>query len=75
MEKLYINKTQYFNNIPQGVYDFYIGGYQVLEKYLKDRKERALGLLEVENIKSITGALAFTIDQMKKIDSLTKNWI
>lgn len=71
--KLYINKTQCFTNIPQAVYNFYIGGYQVLDKYLKDRKGRAIGLLEVENIKRTAGALAFTINQMKKIDTLTKN--
>lgn len=73
--KLYINKTQYFTNIPQAVYDFYIGGYQVLDKYLKDRKGRELVLVEVENIKATAGALAFTIEQTKKIDTLTKNWI
>lgn len=73
--KLYINKTQYFNNIPLELYNFYIGGYQVLDKYLKDRKGRELGLVEVENIKTTAGALAFTIEQMNKIDTLTKNWI
>lgn len=73
--KLYINKTQYFNNLPQEIYNFYIGGYQVLDKYLKDRKGRELGLAEVENIKATVGALAFTIEQMEKIDTLTKNWI
>lgn len=73
--KLYINKTQYFNNIPQEVYDFYIGGYQVLDKYLKDRKDRELSTDEVENIEKTVKAIAFTIDQMKKIDNLTKNWI
>lgn len=73
--RLYINKTQYFNNIPQEVYNFYIGGYQVLDKYLKDRKGRQLVIEEVENITATIKALAFTINQMKKIDSLTKNWI
>ncbi|MEJ7676938.1 MAG: type ISP restriction/modification enzyme [Segetibacter sp.] len=42
--ELYINKTQYFNNVPQEIYNFHIGGYQVLDKYLKDRKGRELGL-------------------------------
>ncbi len=73
--KLYINKTQYFNNVPPEVYDFYIGGYQVLDKYLKDRKGRDLSSDEVDNVEKIIKAIAFTIDQMKKIDNLTKNWI
>jgi predicted helicase len=73
--RLYINKTQYFNNVPQDIYNFYIGGYQVVDKYLKDRKGRELNLSDIENIKATVGALAFTIEQMEKIDTLTKNWI
>ncbi len=72
--KLYINKTQYFNNVPQEVYHFNIGGYPVLEKYLKERKGRDI-LLETDHIEDTIKALAFTIFQMKQIDSLTKNWI
>ncbi len=73
--KLYINKTQYFNNVPQQVYDFYIGGYQVLYKYLKDRKGRKLTYDEAGNVENIIRAIAFTIDQMNKIDKQAKNWI
>ncbi|MBI1780762.1 MAG: N-6 DNA methylase [Sphingobacteriales bacterium] len=73
--KLYINKTQYFNNVPQEIYNFYIGGYQVLDKYLKDRKGRELNIEEVDNVRDTARALAFTTEQMKKIDSLTKSWI
>ncbi|MDP3148630.1 MAG: type ISP restriction/modification enzyme [Ignavibacteria bacterium] len=73
--KLYINKTQYFNNVPQQVYDFYIGGYQVLDKYMKDRKGRKLGWDESTHVENVIRVIAFTIDQMKKIDSLTKRWI
>ncbi len=73
--KLYVNKTQYFNDVPQEVYDFFIGGYQVLDKYLKDRKGKELTGNEVENVERTIKAPAFTIEQMKKIDDLTKNWI
>jgi predicted helicase len=73
--RLYINKTQYFNNVPQEIYEFYIGGYQVLDKYLKDRKGRELNGDEVENVEKTIKAIFFTIDQMKKIDNLTKTWI
>jgi predicted helicase len=73
--KLYINKTQYFNNVPQQVYDFYIGGYQVFDKYLKERKERALSYEEATNVEKMIKAIAFTIDQMAKIDKQTQNWI
>jgi len=73
--KLYINKTQYFNKVPTGVYNFYIGGYQVLDKYLKDRRNRKLNLSEVENIEMVIRIIQFTIDKMQEIDKLTKNWI
>ncbi len=73
--KAYINKTQYFNNVPQQVYDFYIGGYQVLSKHLKDRKGRKLTYDDAGNVEYIIRAIAFTIAQMNKIDKLTKNWI
>jgi len=73
--KLYINKTQYFEPIPENVYCFYIGGYQVLDKYIKDRKNREIELSEVETIKSIINVLEFTIHRMTEIDSLVNDWI
>ena len=73
--RLYINKNIYFEHIPTEVYHFYIGGYQVLNKYLKDRKGRKLELFEFYHIEKITKVLLFTIKQMKLIDRETKNWI
>jgi predicted helicase len=73
--KLYINKTQYFNDVPQHVYDFYIGGYQVLDKYLKERKGRKLTYDEAGNVEKAIRAIVFTIEQMNTIDKQTKNWI
>jgi predicted helicase len=73
--KLYINKTQYFETVPEQVYNFYVGGYQVLDKYLKDRKNRTLTHDEIENIENIVKVLTFTIKQMELIDNETKEWI
>ena len=72
---MYINKDQYFDNIPENVYNFYIGGYQVLNKYLKDRKTRTLTIDEIENVENVVKVLAFTINQMEKIDVETNEWI
>jgi type ISP restriction-modification system protein/N-6 DNA methylase len=66
---VWINKTQYFKSVPQEVWDFHIGGYQVFDKYLKSRKGRALRLDEVNHVSAIADSLAFTIEQMAKIDS------
>jgi len=41
-DKVWINKTQYFGNVPELAWNFYIGGYQPAQKWLKDRKGRQL---------------------------------
>jgi hypothetical protein len=74
-EKLFFNKQEYFYPVTKEVYEFHIGGYQVLDKYLKDRKGRKLGLLEIKHVTNIIKVLGFTIEQMKRIDELTTNWI
>jgi len=51
------------------VWEFQIGGYQVLDKYLKSRKGRTLTLDEINHVAAIAESLAFTIDQMAKIDT------
>lgn len=67
-QAIYINDTQKFAPVPLEVWEFHIGGYQVLSKYLKDRKGRTLSLDEINNIENITNVLAFTIKQMAAID-------
>lgn len=73
--RIKINPDQYFDNIPEEIFNFYIGGYQVLDKYLKDRKGRTLTLDEIENVEKVVKIIRFTIEQMKKIDKETKDWI
>ena len=41
-QRVYINENKYFNNIFPAVWQYHIGGYQVMEKYLKDRKGRQM---------------------------------
>ena len=69
-EKLHINTTQYFSNVPKDVFDFHIGGYQVLSKYLKSRKGRTLSEGEITNVENVVNILAFTIQHMEKIDAI-----
>jgi hypothetical protein len=56
--------------VPQAVWDFHIGGYQVLDKYLKSRKGRTLSLEEINHVGRVADSLAFTIDQMERIDGV-----
>jgi predicted helicase len=67
-----INQAQSFKPVPQAVWDFHIGGYQVLDKYLKSRKSRKLSLDEINHVAAVADSLAFTIDQMAKIDAAYK---
>lgn len=71
-QAVWINKDQYFKPVPQNVWDFHIGGYQVLDKYLKSRKGRKLSLDEIDHVAIVADSLAFTIEQMAKIDKAYK---
>lgn len=73
-QRVYINQTQYFEGVPPEVWNFYIGGYQVCEKWLKDRKGRALSYDELTHYQRITVALNETIRLMAEIDRLIPEW-
>jgi very-short-patch-repair endonuclease len=68
--KVYINDTQYFDNVPQTAWDFYIGGYQPAQKWLKDRKERKLEFNDIFHYQKIIVALFETDRLMKEIDKI-----
>ena len=67
-EKVYINKTQYFDNVKENVWNFHIGGYQVGQKWLKDRKGKELSYDDCNHYLYILAALEQTIDLMDQID-------
>ena len=67
-QKIWINAAQAFTHVPERVWNFTIGGYQVIDKYLKSRKGRVLSLDEIEQIERIANVLDFTVDQMAAID-------
>ena len=68
--KVWINKTQHFAQAPKAAWDFYIGGYQPAQKYLKDRRDRALTQDEINRYQKIIVALVETAKVMKKIDAV-----
>jgi len=67
-QRVYINKTQYFDNVPPEVWEFHIGGYQVCDKWLKDRKGRRLTIDDIQRYQRIVVALRETIRLMAEID-------
>lgn len=66
-KQVWINKQQYFGNVPEEVWNFYIGGYQPAQKWLKDRKGRTLVFDDIKHYLYIIHALAETIKLMQKI--------
>jgi len=68
--KVYINDTQYFDNVPQIAWEYYIGGYQPAQKWLKDRKGRKLEFDDILHYQKIIVALSETDRLMKEIDKI-----
>ena len=68
--KVFINSTQYFDGVNQEVFDFYIGGYQPAQKWLKDRKGQRLTYDDIHHYQQIIAAQVKTIEIMKKIDQI-----
>jgi len=68
--KVYINETQYFANVPEVAWSFYIGGYQPAQKWLKDRKDRTLEFEDILHYQKIIVALTETSRLMKEIDAI-----
>ncbi len=71
--KVWINEEQYFGNVPKKAWEFYIGGYQPAEKWLKDRRDRELSIDEIRHYQKIIVALMETDRLMQKIDEIKVN--
>ncbi|MDR9417885.1 type ISP restriction/modification enzyme [Gracilimonas sp.] len=70
MGKVWINEEQYFGNVPKKAWEFYIGGYQPAEKWLKDRRDRELTIEEIRHYQKIIVALMETDRLMGEIDGV-----
>ena len=67
---MYINDTQYFTDLPQSAWEFYIGGYQPAQKWLKDRKGRTMEYDDILYYQKIIVALTQTNRLMKEIEKI-----
>jgi predicted helicase len=68
--RVWINAAQYFEGVPPEVWQFFIGGYQVCQKWLKDRKGRGLTADDRERYIQILGALSESVHLMRDIDTV-----
>jgi type I restriction-modification system DNA methylase subunit len=67
-ERVYINKDQYFEGLEENIWQYQIGGYQVCNKWLKDRKGKVLSLDDIKHYCKIATAIKHTINIQKSID-------
>jgi predicted helicase len=72
--RVWINKTQYFENVPPEVWGYHVGGYQVCNKWLKDRKGRQLSYNDLTHYRGVVAALARTIELQAAIDEAIGGW-
>ncbi len=72
--RVYINNEQYFEGVREEVWEFRVGGYQVLDKWLKDRKGRTLSYDDIRHYQKIVVALSETRRLMAEIDGIIPGW-
>ncbi len=74
-DKVFINGDQYFGDVPELAWNFYIGGYQPAQKWLKDRKSRTLTNEDIEHYQKIIVVLTETERIMKEIDKIYQEYV
>ena len=67
---VFINDVQHFAHVPEVAWNFYIGGYQPAQKWLKDRKGRTLSMDDIFHYQKIIVALTETDRLMKEVDQI-----
>ncbi|MCX6566907.1 MAG: N-6 DNA methylase [Candidatus Aminicenantes bacterium] len=72
-KRVWINSTQHFGGIPSAAWNFHVGGYQVCDRWLKDRKGRILAYEDIQRYQKIVVALNETIRLMAKIDHVIES--
>jgi predicted helicase len=68
--RVWLNGTQYFDGVPEVAWQFYIGGYQPAQKWLKDRIGRRLDYEDIRHYQRMIVALARTAEVMTVLDGL-----
>ena len=71
--RVYINAEQYFEGVPESAWNFFIGGYQPAQKWLKDRKGMTLSFEDVKHYGRIIYVLQQTERIMQEIDNTILN--
>ncbi|MBD2571074.1 type ISP restriction/modification enzyme [Anabaena lutea] len=73
-QRVWINSEQYFDQVPPQIWNFYIGGYQVCQKWLKDRKGRELTFDDLTHYQNIISIISETIKTMADVDKIIEKY-
>ena len=72
-QRMHVNRTKYFGPLSPEVCQYRIGGYQVCEKWLKDRKERCLFTTDIRTYCRMVTAIERTITIQQQLEDLYPN--
>jgi len=67
-------QAQYFEGVAPEVWEFRVGGYQVCQKWLKDRRKRKLDLGEIKMYQRMIATIGSTIAIMAELDEIAPTW-
>ena len=67
-QRMYVNKTQHFGPVALEVHEYQIGGYQVCDKWLKDRRDRRLDLDDIRTYCRMVTAIGITLAIQQELD-------
>ncbi|RDV82321.1 type ISP restriction/modification enzyme [Ammonifex thiophilus] len=67
-KRVLINDTQFFENVPEEAWEFWVGSYQVCKRWLEERERRVLTLDEILRYQRIVTAIVETTRLMEAID-------
>ena len=68
--QVFVNHQQYFDDVPEEAWEYTIGGIQVCEKWLKDRRGRLLELDDLSHYQRLVSALERTVEVVHLIDAM-----
>lgn len=71
---IYINSDQYFSGIKKEVWEFYVGGYQPAQKWLKDRQNRVLSSREIDQYQCLLESISLSIDAISSFEDEVPSW-
>jgi hypothetical protein len=72
--RVYINASQYFENVPQEIWEAEIGGYQVCHQWIKGRRGRTLSYADLAHYQRMVAGVYEALQVVDEIDSIAPNW-